>query len=253
MQYAAAEMFDDLPRGRARLPVRVLAGARSRRRPRSTSPGQRGHPRERRRDVRRARHRPRRSATWSGCATSCRSSASSRTTRSRCSTRSSSSTPGSFWSLLEEGGGVWGEPSESTVEKGEQFLQWGDRVGRQPRARHGRRCTTGLHRGTTAFGSRARDHDRDPRRRVHGRLARRELQRARRSGARQDGRLARSDRAAAVAELGRRRADRRSPDGAPRPGGRRRRHLPADAAAPRVGRGVASPPASTSSSRSRSR
>jgi creatinine amidohydrolase len=35
------------------------------------------------------------------------------------------STPGSFWALLEEGGGVWGNPSESTVEKGEQFLQWG--------------------------------------------------------------------------------------------------------------------------------
>jgi creatinine amidohydrolase len=35
------------------------------------------------------------------------------------------STPGSFWALLEEGGGVWGNPSESTAEKGEQFLQWG--------------------------------------------------------------------------------------------------------------------------------
>ena len=35
------------------------------------------------------------------------------------------STPGSFWALLEAGGGVWGNPSESTVEKGEQFLQWG--------------------------------------------------------------------------------------------------------------------------------
>ncbi len=35
------------------------------------------------------------------------------------------STPGSFWALLEEGGGVWGTPSESTVEKGEQFLEWG--------------------------------------------------------------------------------------------------------------------------------
>jgi creatinine amidohydrolase len=35
------------------------------------------------------------------------------------------STPGSFWSLLEEGGGVWGKPSESTAEKGEQFLTWG--------------------------------------------------------------------------------------------------------------------------------
>lgn len=34
-------------------------------------------------------------------------------------------TPGSFWALLEEGGGVWGHPSESTAEKGEQFLQWG--------------------------------------------------------------------------------------------------------------------------------
>lgn len=33
-------------------------------------------------------------------------------------------TPGSFWSLLEEGGGVWGAPSESTVEKGEQYLDW---------------------------------------------------------------------------------------------------------------------------------
>jgi creatinine amidohydrolase len=34
------------------------------------------------------------------------------------------STPGSFWSLLEDGGGVWGEPSGSTAEKGEQFLEW---------------------------------------------------------------------------------------------------------------------------------
>ena len=34
-------------------------------------------------------------------------------------------TPGSFWALLEDGGGVWGNPSESTAEKGEQFLQWG--------------------------------------------------------------------------------------------------------------------------------
>ena len=30
-------------------------------------------------------------------------------------------TPGSFWSLLKEGGGVWGNPSESTAEKGEEF------------------------------------------------------------------------------------------------------------------------------------
>jgi creatinine amidohydrolase len=34
------------------------------------------------------------------------------------------STPGSFWSLLEEGGGVWGNPSESTAERGEEFLEW---------------------------------------------------------------------------------------------------------------------------------
>ena len=34
------------------------------------------------------------------------------------------STPGSFWALLEDGGGVWGKPSESTAEKGEQFLTW---------------------------------------------------------------------------------------------------------------------------------
>lgn len=33
-------------------------------------------------------------------------------------------TPGSFWALLEDGGGVWGNPSESTAERGEQFLQW---------------------------------------------------------------------------------------------------------------------------------
>ena len=33
-------------------------------------------------------------------------------------------TPGSFSSLLEEGGGVWGAPSESTAEKGEEFLAW---------------------------------------------------------------------------------------------------------------------------------
>ena len=34
------------------------------------------------------------------------------------------STPGSFWTLLEEGGGVWGAPSESTAGRGEDFLQW---------------------------------------------------------------------------------------------------------------------------------
>jgi creatinine amidohydrolase len=34
------------------------------------------------------------------------------------------STPGSFWSLLEDGGGVWGRPSDSSAEKGEQFLDW---------------------------------------------------------------------------------------------------------------------------------
>jgi creatinine amidohydrolase len=33
-------------------------------------------------------------------------------------------TPGSFWSLLEEGSGTWGKPSESTPEKGEEFLGW---------------------------------------------------------------------------------------------------------------------------------
>jgi creatinine amidohydrolase len=33
-------------------------------------------------------------------------------------------TPGSFWTLLEDGGGVWGAPSESTAEKGEEFLGW---------------------------------------------------------------------------------------------------------------------------------
>ena len=33
-------------------------------------------------------------------------------------------TPGSFWALLEQGGGVWGKPSESTAEKGEEFLGW---------------------------------------------------------------------------------------------------------------------------------
>jgi creatinine amidohydrolase len=34
------------------------------------------------------------------------------------------STPGSFWSLLEQGGGVWGNPSESSAERGEEFLDW---------------------------------------------------------------------------------------------------------------------------------
>jgi creatinine amidohydrolase/Fe(II)-dependent formamide hydrolase-like protein len=33
-------------------------------------------------------------------------------------------TPGSFWSLLEPGGGVWGTPSESTAAQGEEFLGW---------------------------------------------------------------------------------------------------------------------------------
>jgi len=31
-------------------------------------------------------------------------------------------TPGSFWRMLERGGGVWGAPSQSTAEKGERFL-----------------------------------------------------------------------------------------------------------------------------------
>ena len=47
------------------------------------------------------------------------------------------STPGSFWALLEQGGGVWGNPSESTAEQGEQFLQWGAASVVGPRARHG--------------------------------------------------------------------------------------------------------------------
>lgn len=34
------------------------------------------------------------------------------------------STPGSFWALLEEGGGVWGSPSESSAEKGREFIDW---------------------------------------------------------------------------------------------------------------------------------
>ncbi len=34
------------------------------------------------------------------------------------------STPGSFWATLEPGGGVWGSPTESTVEKGKQFIEW---------------------------------------------------------------------------------------------------------------------------------
>jgi creatinine amidohydrolase len=33
-------------------------------------------------------------------------------------------TPGSLWSLLEESGGVWGTPSASTAERGEEFLEW---------------------------------------------------------------------------------------------------------------------------------
>src|SRR6266496_2317784 len=37
-------------------------------------------------------------------------------------------TPGSFWSLLEDGGGVWGKPSESTPEKGKEFLGWATRA-----------------------------------------------------------------------------------------------------------------------------
>ena len=37
-------------------------------------------------------------------------------------------TPGSFWTLLEEGGGVWGRPSESTAERGEEFLDWATRA-----------------------------------------------------------------------------------------------------------------------------
>jgi hypothetical protein len=37
-------------------------------------------------------------------------------------------TPGSFWSLLEDGGGVWGKPSESTAERGEEFLAWCSRA-----------------------------------------------------------------------------------------------------------------------------
>src|SRR5581483_1834553 len=31
-------------------------------------------------------------------------------------------TPGSFWRVVAPGGGVWGRPSESTPEQGEEFL-----------------------------------------------------------------------------------------------------------------------------------
>ena len=122
------------------------------------------------------------------------------------------STPGSFWALLEEGGGVWGNPSESTVEKGEQFLQWGAAsvvsLVRDMETMHDR-----IAPGTTAFGSRARDHDRDPRRRVHGGVARHELRHAGRSGARQVDRLPSERPGRCHRGLGRRRADRRSPVG----------------------------------------
>ena len=49
-----------------------------------------------------------------------------------------------------------------------------------------RRCTTGSLRASSASAADARDHDRDPGRRVHGRLSRRELPRARRPRARED-------------------------------------------------------------------
>jgi creatinine amidohydrolase len=32
--------------------------------------------------------------------------------------------PGSFWKIVEPGGGVWGKPTGATVEQGEQFLDW---------------------------------------------------------------------------------------------------------------------------------
>jgi creatinine amidohydrolase len=33
-------------------------------------------------------------------------------------------TPGAFWRMTEPGGGVWGRPTESTAELGEEFLDW---------------------------------------------------------------------------------------------------------------------------------
>jgi creatinine amidohydrolase len=33
-------------------------------------------------------------------------------------------TPGSFHAATREGGGVWGRPTESTAEQGEEFLEW---------------------------------------------------------------------------------------------------------------------------------
>ena len=188
MQYAAAEMFDDLPARRAGLSVRVLAGAQAGRRPRRTSRSAGLHAnvgetsavlaidpeplrhgaRARLRAGARGFHEPSRSrcSTLSSSRRPARSGRSSRraaacgaTRASRRSRRASSSSSGAR------------PPSSASC------ATW-------------RRCTTGSRRGTTASGSRAHDHDRDPRRRVHGRLARRELPRARRSGARQDDRVA---------------------------------------------------------------
>ncbi len=89
IEFAVAQFHDDLPPGRARLPVPVLGRARARG-GRAVPLGQRRNPRERRRDVDRARHR--RGALRHGPRTRlhARRCPSSAPTRSPCSTRCSS-------------------------------------------------------------------------------------------------------------------------------------------------------------------
>ena len=138
MEFAVGAVPRRAARGRSRLPVPVLgrpqAGGG-----RAVPVGERRHPRERRRDLGRARDqpgplrhgaRPRLHAGTAGAAFELPFALLDPLFLA---------TPGSFWSLLEDGGGVWGKPSESTAEKGEQFLDWCGDGGRERRAGPGGR------------------------------------------------------------------------------------------------------------------
>ena len=256
--------YGDAVRGRARSSTscrRACASTRSRtgrdsarRRPSSTCPGAPACTRTSARPRRCSRSTPT-SATWSASATSCRSSRVCERARSRCSTRSSCRRPARS-----------GRSSRRAAASGAIRA-----------SRPSRRASSSSAGARRAVVNLVRDMEDDARPDRAGattasarpavitlailgggfmarRRTRANYARARRSGAREDDRSARrSDAGRRGRGVGRRGADRRPRRGDRRPGGRRGRHLPADAAPPRGGRACASPPASTSSSRSRSR
>ena len=123
LEFAVARFHDELPGGHPRLPVPVLGGAGA---GGGGAVPLRDAPASTRTSARRRSCSPstRSCATWSACATSRRTLPELRTNALALLDPLFLATPGSFWALLEDGGGVWGEPSESTAEKGEEFLEW---------------------------------------------------------------------------------------------------------------------------------